>query len=288
MSATSGAANQRAFTATEPPAKQTVIGVSGLSPQAAKYSRMFDWMVVACVVLLFTGAIHLHVMLTVGDWDMFADRKDRQYWPLLTPVSMIVFPAALQAVFWTNFRLPIGATVAAVCYMLGVAITRYVQWHLWTGYPFTMSLPSEMITGALCMDVALIVTRNFLFTAIFGGFAFAFMFWPANYTIFAPYYQPVSNMGSMASVADLIGYVFPRSATPEYIRIIERGTLRTFGASVSWVSAVFAGFICIFMHILWWQVGRLASSTRWIPMGSYFRGLMGVRNTPRGALVEEV
>jgi methane/ammonia monooxygenase subunit A len=264
-----------------------ILDLAGFGPKAAHYSRVFDWMVVACVILLFIGAIHLHVMLTAGDWDMFVDWKDRQYWPLIMPISMIMFPAALQSVFWNFFRLPIGATVGAVCYMVGVAITRYVQWHLWTDYPFTMSLPSEMITGALLMDIVLLVMRNALFTSIFGGFLFAFIFYPANAIIQMPFHLPISHQGTIASVADMIGWAFPRSATPEYIRIIERGTLRTFGASVSWVSAVFSGFICIFVHMIWWQFGRLMSTERFVPMGNFFRGLMGVAPAPRGTVIAE-
>ena len=268
------------------PRRPEILDVAGFSDQAAKYSRVFDFMVVACVILLFTGAIHLHVMLTVGDWDMFVDWKDRQYWPLIVPVSMIFFPAALQAVFWEYFRLPIGATVAAVCYMIGVAVTRYVQWHIWTDYPYTMSLPSEMITGGLLLDATLIVMRGPLFTAIFGGFLFAFMFYPANAIIQMPYHLPVDHQGMIASVADMIGWAFPRSATPEYIRIIERGTLRTFGAQVSWVSAVFSGFICIFMHYLWWQLGRVMSSQRFVPMNGFFRSLTGIKSPGRNVLIE--
>jgi methane/ammonia monooxygenase subunit A len=282
MSSPSETIVARGAPAKAPSRRPKVLDVAGLSPEAARMSRAFDVLVVVAVILLFIGAIHLHVMLSVGDWDMFIDWKDRQYWPLVVPVSMIMFPAALQAIFWTYFRLPIGATVGAVCFMVGVAITRYVSWHIWTGYPFTMSLPSQMITGALLMDVVLLVVRNGLFTSIFGGFAFAFVFYPANYTILAPYYLPVEHQGTMASVADMVGYAFPRSATPEYIRIIERGTLRTFGASVSWVSGFFAGFICIFLHYLWWQLGLFMSTTRFIPNSKAVRAFMGIEKDRAG------
>ena len=229
------------------------------------------------MVTLFTGAIHLHTMLLAGDWDMFTDWKDRQYWPLILPVVLIMFPAALQAIFWKYFRLPIGATVAATCLMLGVAITRPVQFVLWTDYPLNMVLPAQMIAGAIVLDVFLLVLRNPLFTAIFGGFAFAFLYYPSNYTILAPFYVPVSHQGMMASMADLIGYVYPRSATPEYIRIIERGTLRTFGDSAAWVSALFSGFICIFMYYLWWKVGETMATNRFLPNNEKVMALMGIK-----------
>ncbi len=266
---------------TDKPRKKTVIEVAGLDPAAARMSRMFDILVVAAVVFLFAGAIHLHVMLTVGDWDMFADWKDRQYWPLVFPISAIMFPAALQAVFWTFFRLPIGATVGATVLLLATWITRAFNWYVWAGFPFTMSIPSQVLAGAILMDVALLVLRNGLFTSIFGGFVFAFVFWPSNYAILAPYYQPVNHQGMMASVADMVGYAFTRSNTPEYLRIIERGTLRTFGGSVAWISAVFAGFICIFVHQLWWQLGLWASQATFLENSPIITSFMGIKSERR-------
>jgi methane/ammonia monooxygenase subunit A len=260
-------------------AADTVLGIAGFGPRAARASRMFDILVVVAVVLLFTGAIHLHTMLLAGDWDMFTDWKDRQYWPLVMPVVLVMFPAALQAVFWNYFRLPIGATVGATCLMLAVAITRPMQFVVWTDYPLNMVLPSQMIAGAIVMDVFLLIFRNGLFTAIFGGFAFAFLYYPSNYTILAPFYVPTSQQGMMASMADLIGYVYPRSATPEYIRIIERGTLRTFGDSASWVSALFSGFICIFMHFIWWKLGIVMSSAKFLPNNTKVMAMMGIKKT---------
>ena len=256
----------------------SVIEIAGFTKEAAKYSRIFDFLVVLAVITLFAGAIHLHVMLTVGDWDMYIDWKDRQYWPLVMPVSMIMFPAALQSIFWNNFRLPIGATVAATVLLITTWIGRWANWWIWTGFPFTEGVPSQVIAGAMLMDFALIVLRNPLFTSIFGGFAFGFVFWPENYSAFAPYFVPVEHQGTVASVADMIGYTFPRSNMPEYLRIIERGTLRTFGSSVSWVSAVFAGFLCIFAHYAWWYLGVFASQATFLKNNAFVMSLMGLKS----------
>jgi len=256
----------------------SVIEIAGFTPEAAKYSRIFDFLVVFAVITLFAGAIHLHVMLTVGDWDMYVDWKDRQFWPLVMPISMIMFPAALQSIFWSNFRLPIGATVAATVLLLTTWIGRYANWWVWTGFPFTEGVPSQMIAGALLMDFALIVLRNAVLTAIFGGFAFGFVFWASNYSALAPFFQPVEHQGTVASVADMIGYTFPRSNMPEYLRIIERGTLRTFGSSVSWVSAVFAGFVCIFVYYAWWKLGEFASQATFLKNNSTIMSYMGLRD----------
>lgn len=257
---------------------RAVLDAAGLAPESARLSRIWDWFVVAAVILLFMGAIHLHVLLTVGDWDMFIDWKDRQFWVLVTPVSMIMIPAALQGVFWHYFRLPIGATVGAVVLILATWITRYVGWHLWGYFPFSMNIPGHMLASALALDLTLLIVRNPLLTATFGGFLFATVFYPSNYASLAPYYVPIEHMGMVASAADMIGYTFPRSGTPEYIRIIERGTLRTFEGTSIWVSTAFAGFICIFMHMIWWRIGMAFSTQKFVPNSAKMKSMMGVRD----------
>ena len=258
------------------PNSREILAVSGLSPEAAKLSRIWEWSVVAAVVLLFMGAIHLHVMLSVGDWDMFIDWKDRQYWVLVTPVSMIMIPAALQGVFWHYFRLPIGATLGAVLLIIATWIARIVGWHLWGYFPFSMSIPATMLAGAMALDAILLIVRNPLLASTFGGFTFALLFFPSNWASLAAYYLPVEHQGMVASVADMIGYVFPRSGTPEYIRMIERGTLRTFEGTSIWVSSAFAGFICIFMHMIWWRIGMAFSTQRFVPNSKRMKQMMGL------------
>lgn len=258
------------------PNSREVLAVSGLPPEGARLSRIWDWCVVAAVALLFMGAIHLHVMLTVGDWDMFIDWKDRQYWVLVTPVSMLMVPAALQGVFWHYFRLPIGMTLGAVLLLIATWITRYVGWHLWGYFPFTMGVPATMIAGALACDAILLIVRSSLLASTFGGFAFALLFFPSNWAVLAPYFLAVEHQGMVASVADMIGYVFPRSGTPEYIRMIERGTLRTYEGTTVWISTFFAGVICIFMHMIWWRIGLAFSTQRFMATSKRFRKFVGL------------
>jgi methane/ammonia monooxygenase subunit A len=258
------------------PNSREILAVSELPPEGAKLSRIWDWCVVAAVALLFMGAIHLHVMLTVGDWDMFIDWKDRQFWVLVTPVSMLMIPAALQAVFWHYFRLPIGMTLGAVLLLIATWITRYVGWHLWGYFPFTMGVPATMIAGALACDAILLIVRSALLTSTFGGFVFAVLFYPSNWASLAPYFIPIEHQGMVASVADMIGYVFPRSGTPEYIRMIERGTLRTYEGTTVWISSFFAGVICIFMHMLWWRIGLAFSTQRFVDSSKRFKKFVGL------------
>ena len=84
-----------------------------------------------------TAAFHLHFMLTVGDWDFWIDWKDRQSRVTATPVGLIMFPAALQYVFWERFRLPIGATLAMLALTFGVWVSRTMGFHLWSYFPFS-------------------------------------------------------------------------------------------------------------------------------------------------------
>jgi methane/ammonia monooxygenase subunit A len=138
-----------------------------------------------------------------------------------------------------------------------------------------MGIPAQIIAGALACDAILLIVRSALLTSTFGGFAFAVLFFPSNWASLAPYFLPVEHQGMVASVADMIGYVFPRSGTPEYIRLIERGTLRTFEGTSVWVSSAFAGFICIFMHMIWWQIGLAFSTQKFVTSSKWFRRSMG-------------
>jgi methane/ammonia monooxygenase subunit A len=258
-------------------ADREVLAIAGINGETARMSRYFEFLVVVAAFFLFAGAVHLHMMLTVGDWDMFIDWKDRQFWVLVTPISLIMFPAAVQAIFWSFFRLPIGATLCAVVLLFGVWIARIVGWHMSSYFPFPMVLPATMIAGCLVMDAVLLLTRNHIFTAVFGAFASSVLFYPSNWVGFAALFPPVEHMGQMASLADLIGYTFPRSATPEYIRVIERGTLRTFEGTSVWVSSFFAGFVCIFMHMLWWKLGLACSTVRFWPNSGKIKKALGLQ-----------
>ena len=244
------------------PADKEIMQVVGMDNEQASLARYFDFLVVAAAFLLFCGAFHLHVMLSAGDWDMFIDWKDRQYWPLIIPIDTIMFPAAVQAAFWYYFRLPIGATLCGVCLLTAVWVGTYSYWHLWTMFPITLNVPSIIIAGCIIMDVILLIFRRWIFVACIGAPLFALTFYPSNMAALTGCYVPVEHLGSMASMADVIGYTFPRSATPEYIRIIETGTLRTFEGTSVWVSGAFAAFVCIFLYMLWWQIGMAFSTVK--------------------------
>lgn len=252
-------------------AEDSVIAAAGLSRTGAKVSRNFDWVIVLIALFLITGAFHLHYMLLAGDWDFWVDWKDRQFWPTVAPAAAICFPAALQYFLWTFFRVPFGATLCIVALMLGEWINRVLGFHYWARFPYSLIWPSLLIPSALFLDAVLLLTRNWLMTAIFGAWGFGLLFYPSNWVMLAQYHLPVEHMGETASVADMVGYAFPRSATPEYLRFIERGTLRTFGGHSSAVAAFFSAFLCMVIYIGWWFIGWAFSKALWVanPLASY-------------------
>jgi methane/ammonia monooxygenase subunit A len=73
---------------------------------------------------------------------------------------------------------------------------------------------------------------------------------------------PVEYNGMMMTLADLQGYHYVRTGTPEYIRMVEKGTLRTFGKDVAPVSAFFSAFMSILIYFMWHFLGEWFSSTK--------------------------
>ena len=55
--------------------------------EKARLSRAYDYLILVLALFLLIGAFHLHVALTAGDWDFWVDWKDRQWWPLVTPID---------------------------------------------------------------------------------------------------------------------------------------------------------------------------------------------------------
>lgn len=255
---------------------QAVLDAAEMSPQVSKWSRTFDYMIVVIAAFLVLSVTQIHFILLAGDWDFFIDWKDRQYWVLITPIVTIMMAAAFQAVFWNLFRLPIGATASVALLLVGTWIVRYHGWNGLAYFPLALVVPSTCLMGAIALDAILSLTRSWVLTAVFGGLLYAALFFPSNWIYFAPYFLPAEHMGQMVSLADLIGYTYPRSSTPEYIRIIERGTLRTFEDSAVWVSTAFSGFVCIFAYmIFWWLASKLCVPT-FFPTGRRFRAAMGL------------
>lgn len=254
-----------------------VLKQAELSPQASKWSRIFDYQIIVVGAFLVWSVVYINFLLLAGDWDFFTDFKDRQYWVVIYPLVQIMMVAAFQAIFWNVFRLPIGATASALLFMVGVWLVRYHAWMGLAYFPLSLVVPGTFLVGAMILDGLLCVTRNWLVTAVIGAPLFSLTFYASNWVVFAPYFQPVEWMGQLSSLADVIGYIYPRAGTPEYIRLIERGSLRTFADSAVWVSAFFSAFLCIFMYMFWWLLGAFAAKHAFVPAGSRFKAMFGMK-----------
>lgn len=264
--------------------KPDLAKLARLTPEAARMARALDWVLVAIFLFLVIGIFHLHFMLFAGDWDFWLDWKDREWWPVVTPIAGITFPAVVSYILWANFRLSFGATFCALALLVGQWMTRYWGYHLWSNFPVNLVLPATLIPGALILDSVLLLTRSWLFTALLGGGLFGLLFYPANWPIFGPFHLPVEVDGVLLSLSDYIGFLDIRTATPEYVRSVEQGSLRTFGGHTTAIAAAFAGFVCILMYAFWWQLGRVFCSA------FYYVNKRGqaVRETETAALAARV
>jgi methane/ammonia monooxygenase subunit A len=90
------------------------------------------------------------------------------------------------------------------------------------------------------------------------------LFYPINWPVLAQYHQSAEIDGVLLTLADLIGFNYVRTGTPEYIRMVERGTLRTFGKDVVPVAAFFSSFISMLIYFLWWKIGTWFTNTKYI------------------------
>ena len=237
--------------------------VKNVQEQMQAYKNI-DYMLLPIFTILIGGVIVFLVALTVGDWDYWQDWRDRRWWPLVTPFSFIIAPAVFSYFFWVRFRLPIAATSITMGYMFGVWISRYMNFHIFANFPMNFVSPSTFIGMAIILDTVLLLSRGFFLTGLVGAFLFAIVLYPLNWVTMAPFHVPVLYNGILVTVADLMGYEYIRTAIPEYVRIIERSTLRTFGEQVASLTAFFAGFITMLNYYLWVWIGSLLTQSRWL------------------------
>jgi len=226
--------------------------------------KYVDILIIPVIVLLFMGIFSFHFALTVGDWDYWIDWRDRRWWPLLTPISLIVLPAVFGYLLWDRLRLPLAGTVSIMGLALAAWISRYFNFEMFAGFPLNMVSPSTYIALGLILDTTLLLSRSYLITGAFGGFFFGLLIYPLNWPLIAPFHMPVEMHGTLVTVADAMGYEYIRTALPEYVRIIERSTLRTFGEAVTPLTAFFAAFMTIIFYYFWVWIGSLVSRPTWV------------------------
>lgn len=226
--------------------------------------KLTDWILLLVLFLVLLGSFHIHYMLLAGDWDFWIDFKDRRMWPTVAPIVAMCFAAAAQSFFWQKFRLPFGATVACFALLVGEWINRYDNFWGWTFFPINLVFPSALIPMGFWLDVILLLSGSWIATAVLGAMGWGLLFYPSNWPVLAQFHQATEVDGVLLTLADLIGFNYVRTGTPEYIRMIERGTLRTFGKDVVPVAAFFSGFVSMLVYFLWWKVGGWFSTTKYL------------------------
>jgi methane/ammonia monooxygenase subunit A len=227
-----------------------------------KAFRQLDIILAILLFFLFMGLYHIVAMLTIGDWDFWVDWKDRRWWILLTPVVLISMPAAVQYIFWAKFRLPFAATLLTFCLVVAEWLNRFVNMHGWAYFPLDFIWPATLIPSGIALDVVLLLTGSYVMTAIFGGALWSILFYPTNWVMLARYMVPTNMHGFLMSLADVMGYQFVRTGTPEYLRIIDRGTLRSFGQDPIYISLAFSMFACMLVYMVFMGVGYLFTRTQ--------------------------
>jgi len=237
---------------------------AALSPQELKWHNNLDYMMGITFIIVIGAAVAFTMAVTMGDWEYWVDWKDRRYWPLIPPALMIIFPAAVAGILWRGWRLPIGATFVVFGYTVSRWAGVYLNFDVFAGYPLSFAWPSVFIPMALVLDCALIMTRSVLLTALGGGGLFGAMIYAVNWPLLAPYHEPVNYFGEMLTLADLYGFEYIRTGMPEYLRIIERSVLRSFGEAVTPLTAIFAAFLCMVLYLVGWAGGQLLSRPIWL------------------------
>lgn len=223
------------------------------------FGRKWDILLILILLPAFAAVAHITHMLTIGDWDFWADWKDRQWWPLLTPTVGIIIPAAAQYAFWRLLGIPGGATAATVLLVLAQWLSRELTFHGWVYFPEAFVAPATMIGMGIMLDVTFLLTRSFVLTSILGGLAWGVLFQPINAPLFAAFWQPVLYHGDLMTVADTMGFEYLRSQAPAYLRIIEEGNLRAFLEQISYVTAMTAGMACIGTYWLGHGIARFVA-----------------------------
>jgi methane/ammonia monooxygenase subunit A len=229
-----------------------------------RLEKTTDVFLLTAIVFAIAGATPFVMAVTMGDWEYWVDWKDRRYWPLVPIVLMIIFPAALSAAFWTRFRLPIACTAVVLFYSLLRWASAYLNFHVFAGFPLSFVWPSVFIPMAIILDCSLVITRSVFLTGLSGAFMWGILIYPANWPMLAGFHEPINYHGEMLTAADLLGYEYIRTGLPEYVRVVERSVLRTFGDAVTPLTAVFAGFLSILVFYAFWMIGTVLSRQMWV------------------------
>jgi len=229
-----------------------------------KFDIVF-WVTAAFVV---GAAADITKLLFAGDWDFWTDWKDRIWWPILTPFALVIIGSALQYIQWLAWRMPTGMTYTAISLWPLATLGRWVQWGNFVHYPMNFVWPTTMVPAGIFADWVLFKTKSFILTSVIGSAVFAFGWWVSNYMMIAPYLQPAQWMDRILTVADIQGISFIHSQTPEYLRIVEHGTLRSFLGETQYVALVFGATVTVAGYWIGQFIGRMLAI--W-PIGRFMK-----------------
>lgn len=232
----------------------------GKHPEA----KYFDWMLLIIFLGFFSVIPFINNILYFGDWDFWADWKDKLYWPIVAPAMALFVAGAVSYIVWELFRLPLGCTFAAIATMTLAWASRVGSWHALESYPLNFIFPTTFIPMAVIIDVTLMFTGSRFFTGLIGGFIWGLTFYAVNSLVLASYLQPVEYQGQTFTVADLMGYYFVRPQTPEYLRRIDQGSLTAFFQERIWITAFNAGVLC---PIAYWAGNVVGWAFATVPVG---------------------
>ncbi len=230
--------------------------------------RTWDAVFWITAIFIVGAAADITKLLFAGDWDFWTDWKDPEWWPMVTAFAVVIIPSALQYIQWTAWRFPTGATYTSVCLFACTWIGRYFQWHVAEYYPLNFIWPISTVGAGIFMDWILLKTGSYIITSLVGAPIFGITVWAFNYIPLAPFLQPVQFMNHIVTVADVQGIAYIRSQTPEYLRHIERGTLRSFLGEAQYVSLAFGSTLAIAGYWVGQFIGRYLSV--W-PIGKYIK-----------------
>jgi methane/ammonia monooxygenase subunit A len=229
-----------------------------------KWDAVF-WISAAFIV---GAAANITLLLFAGDWDFWTDWKDRVWWPILTPFALVIIGSALQYIQWLAWRFPTGMTYTAIC-MWGLStLGRWLQWGNFVWYPLNFVWGTTMVPAGIFADWVLFKSKSFIITSFLGSAVFSFTWWVSNYVMIAPYLQPAEWMDRILTLSDIQGIAYIRSQTPEYLRIIEHGTLRSFLGETQYVSIVFGMTVTIAGYWIGQFIGRMLAI--W-PIGRFMK-----------------
>lgn len=223
-----------------------------------------DWLVYIALFLIVGSAAGFTLAVTIGDWEYWVDWKDRRFWPLVPTVLMMVFPAAISAVTWTKLKIPFGATFTVLAYTVLKWASIYLNFHIFAGFPMSMVWQATFIPLAIILDATIVITGSVFVTGFIGGALWGLLMYPVNWVMLAGFHEPINYMGELVTAADLMGFEYIRTGLPEYVRIVERSTLRSFADTVVPLTAVFAAFLSMIVFYVSWSLGALLTRQTWI------------------------